>query len=188
MLSKSFYLLVFLFLNGCDEIVENTNTNPIPVGYELNSTNKDSNISDSNTSKYIPIKSYVTDDPKSTQKCSDTPESELVGAAAVLNDSIDLSSSLILTANNLLSLSYSISSSGEYANSEYMKAMLGLSKDIAIMAGRIGEMSDRILVMSDKILVMSDRIVKTKKIQDKNVELTKKSALKAEENFMILLK
>lgn len=59
-------------------------------------------------------------------------------------------------------------------------AMLRLSADIGVMAGRIMEMSDKIIVMADNIGVMADRIVATQELQQANIELTQSSLLTAQ--------
>jgi methyl-accepting chemotaxis protein len=114
--------------------------------------------------------------------------SEIIGATNSLNDSTDLSASLLQNSKDLLSLSESLVAAGSTANTEYVNAMLQLSKDIGDMADRIGEMADRILVMSDNIGEMADKIVETQKIQSENVALTQANILKAQENFLSVLK
>ena len=81
---------ILLLLSGCDEIIENKTTNPVPIGYESNATDTTGiDLLDKNLTQYIPIKSKITDNPNTYEKCSDTPESETMGMAAVLNDAQD---------------------------------------------------------------------------------------------------
>jgi hypothetical protein len=110
-----------------------------------------------------------------------------MGASNSLNDSKDLSASLVQESKALLDLSESLIAAGSTANTEYVEAMLQLSKDIGTMADRILEMADKILVMADDIGEMADRIVETQKIQSENVALTQANLLKAQENFLSLL-
>jgi len=115
--------------------------------------------------------------------CTSKEVIELIGAANTLNDSIDFSNALLENSKDMLSLSESLLAAGSMANTEYIEAMLQLSKDIGEMADRIGEMADRILVMADKIGDMSDRIVETQKIESQNVKLTQANLLQAEKNL-----
>jgi len=115
-------------------------------------------------------------------------KTEIAGASLSLNNTQDLSKGLLQTSKKLLSISNSLVKAGSMANTEYIEAMLQLSKDIGEMADRIGEMADRILVMADKIGDMSDRIVETQKIESQNVKLTQANLLQAQENFHSLLK
>jgi hypothetical protein len=119
--------------------------------------------------------------------CSAVPLSEVIGASNTLNDSTDLSQSLLLNSQNMLALSESLLAAGSTANTEYVKAMLQLSTDIGTMADRIGEMADRILLMADNIGTMADRILETQRIQGENVALTQKNILQAQANFNSLL-
>lgn len=59
-------------------------------------------------------------------------------------------------------------------------AMLRLTADIGVMAGRIMEMADRIIVMADNIGLMADTIVLTQQLQQANMELTESSLLTAQ--------
>ena len=241
--------LVALSIGGCQEVVEDTTTNPVPVSYQesnitapgeetvdlvvvsensvndqLNSSveaadsaletvnpstttesyeapvvetnpvetvlNTVSEDSDSN----LPINDDVVSQLPSNeltneaQNCSDVLESELIGAAASLNDSADITASLLQTSQSLLSLSNSMTQSGIYSNIAYVSAMYALSQDVSTMASRIGEMSDRIILMSDEIAQMSDRIVLTQTIQDENLAKTQENITKAQANFTSLLK
>jgi len=64
--------------------------------------------------------------------------------------------------------------------SDATAAMLRLTADIGIMAGRMLEMSDKIIVMADNIGLMADKIVATQELQQTNIELTKNSLLTAQ--------
>ncbi|MEA3227959.1 MAG: hypothetical protein U9P38_02680 [Campylobacterota bacterium] len=119
--------------------------------------------------------------------CSPTPLTEVIGATNTLNDSTDLSASLVTTSADILSLSKSLVSAGSTANTEYVSAMLQLSQDILDMADEIAEMADRILVMADDIGDMSDRILETQRIQSANLSLTQSNILKAQANFNSIL-
>jgi len=119
--------------------------------------------------------------------CTSVPLSEVIGSANVLNDSVDLSASLLQNSQALLALSESLIDAGSTANEDYVKAMLQLSKDIGTMADRILEMADKILDMADKIGDMSDRILETQRIQNVNVALTQANILKAQQNFLLIL-
>jgi methyl-accepting chemotaxis protein len=114
--------------------------------------------------------------------------SELIGASNSLNDSMDLSAALLQNSKAILDLSNSLVAAGSTANTEYVEAMLQLSKDIGEMADRILDMSDNILEMADKIGEMSDRILETQRIQSKNVSLTQSNLLKAQRNFLYILR
>jgi len=120
--------------------------------------------------------------------CADIPVVNLTAATRSLNDSQDFSSSLLNSSKQLVSLSNSLIKAGTTANTEYINAMLQLSKDIGTMADKIGDMADKILVMSDDIGEMADKIVETQKIQNENVKLTQANILKAQANFNSLLK
>jgi hypothetical protein len=115
--------------------------------------------------------------------CEEVSLNTVIGSVNTLNDSTDLSTSLLFSSKNMLTLSKSILMTGSTMNTEYVKAMLQLSQDIGEMANRIGEMADRILVMADNIGEMSDRIIETQRIQSNNVALTQRNLLKAERNF-----
>ena len=119
--------------------------------------------------------------------CSAVPLSQVIGASNTLNDSTDLSQSLLLNSQNILSLSESLLAAGSTANSDYVKAMLQLSTDIGTMADKIGDMADKILLMADNIGTMADRILETQRIQGENVALTQKNILQAQANFDSLL-
>ncbi len=120
--------------------------------------------------------------------CSDTvPLTEVIGAANTLNDSSDLSTGLVTTSANILSLSISLVDAGTTANIEYVSAMLQLSQDILDMADKIAEMADKILVMADDIGDMSERILETQRIQSGNLSLTQTNILKAQANFNSIL-
>jgi methyl-accepting chemotaxis protein len=119
--------------------------------------------------------------------CSEVPLSEVIGSANVLNDSVNLSESLLENSEDLLALSESLLDAGSSVNKDYVKAMLQLSQDIGDMADRILEMADKILDMADKIGDMSDRILETQKIQGVNVALTQKNILEAQKNFNTIL-
>ena len=119
--------------------------------------------------------------------CNDVPLSEVIGSVNTLNDSTDLSLSLLTYSKNMLTLSESILSTGSTVNSEYVRAMLRLSDDIGSMADKIGDMSDRILVMADNIGDMSDKIVETQRIQSKNVSTTQYNISKAKRNLNLWL-
>jgi len=112
---------------------------------------------------------------------------EVIGASNSLNDSTDLSASLVQESKALLDLSESLVAAGSTANTEYVNAMLQLSQDIGDMADRILEMADKILIMADDIGDMADRIVETQRIQSENVALTQANLLKAQENFLSVL-
>ena len=116
------------------------------------------------------------------------PLAEVIASVSVLNDSSNLSKSLLQNSTDLLTLSNSLLSAGEVANVEYVEAMLKLSDDILKMADKIGEMADRILVIADDIGDMADRIVKTQEIQSENVALTQSNILEAQKNFNQILK
>jgi hypothetical protein len=64
--------------------------------------------------------------------------------------------------------------------SDATAAMLKLTADIGIMAGRIMEMTDKIIVMADNIGLMADNIVTTQELQQTNIELTESSLLAAQ--------
>lgn len=64
--------------------------------------------------------------------------------------------------------------------SDATAAMLRLTADIGLMAGRIMEMTDKIIVMADNIGLMADNIVATQDLQQSNFELTKTSLLTAQ--------
>ena len=112
---------------------------------------------------------------------------ELIGAANSLNDSTDFTENLLQNSKDLLDLSESLLVAGSTANTEYVKAMLQLSKDIGTMADRILTMADKILIMSDKIGDMAERIVETQRVQSANVALTQENLLKAQKNFEQIL-
>jgi len=131
--------------------------------------------------------SLVTPSVNAGDYCSAVPLSEVIGASNTLNDSTDLSQSLLMTSQSILSLSESMLLAGSTANTEYVNAMLQLSNDIGTMADRIGEMADKILVMADNIGTMSDRILETQRIQNENVDLTQANILQAQKNFNTLL-
>jgi len=114
-------------------------------------------------------------------------QKEIVGASLSLNNSQDFSKGLLQTSKKLLSLSNTLLKTGSMANTEYIEAMLQLSKDIGEMADKIGKMADRILVMADKIGDMADRIVETQRIESQNVALTQANILQAQKNFRSLL-
>jgi hypothetical protein len=59
-------------------------------------------------------------------------------------------------------------------------AMLRLTADIGVMAGRIMEMVDKIIVMADNIGLMAADIVATQELQQTNIELTESSLLTAQ--------
>jgi len=120
--------------------------------------------------------------------CSPISITELTGATRTLNNSQDFSLSLLNTSKELLSLSESLIAAGSTANTEYVEAMLQLSKDIGTMADRILEMADKIVDMADKIGDMGDKIVQTQKIESENAKLTQENLLKAQKNFNSLLK
>lgn len=63
-------------------------------------------------------------------------------------------------------------------------AMLRLTADIGVMAGRVMEMADRIIVMADNIGLMADTIVLTQQLQQANLELTE-SSLRTAQNLTI---
>ncbi|SFV75833.1 hypothetical protein MNB_SM-3-302 [hydrothermal vent metagenome] len=119
--------------------------------------------------------------------CTPVPVTEVIGAANVLNDSTDLSSSLVVSSQKMLDLSNSLLEAGSTANPEYVASMLQLSQDILEMADKIGTMADRILVMADKIGDMSERILETQRIQNANIALTQANILQAQKNFQTIL-
>ena len=120
--------------------------------------------------------------------CSNiSPAKKIIGAANALNNAQDTSSHLLETSITLLNLSESLLVAGSTANTEYVKAMLQLSKDIGTMADRILTMADKILIMSDKIGDMAERIVETQRVQSANVALTQENLLKAQKNFEQIL-
>ncbi len=119
--------------------------------------------------------------------CSPIPLNEVIGATNTVNDSSDLSASLVTTSANMLSLSTSLVDAGSAANEEYVKAMLQLSQDILDMADNIAKMADKILVMADDIGDMADKIVETQRIQSANLSLTQRNILKAQANFNSIL-
>ena len=114
--------------------------------------------------------------------------SNVITSVKVLDDSTELSKSLLQNSEEILALSTSLLNAGSSANPRYVEAMLQLSKDILKMADKIGDMADRILVMADDIGDMADRILITQEIQNKNVDLTQANILKAQENFNEILK
>lgn len=59
-------------------------------------------------------------------------------------------------------------------------ALLRLTADIGLMAGRIMEMVDKIIVMADNIGLMAASIVATQELQQTNIELTESSLLTAQ--------
>jgi len=127
----------------------------------------------------------LPDDALNLENITSVPE--LIGASNVLNDSTNLSDSLLKNSEDLLSLSKSLLSAGPNVNTQYVEAMLSLSQDILAMADKIGEMADRILDMADKIGEMADRIIETQLIQNENVALTQANILEAQENLKKLL-
>ena len=103
--------------------------------------------SSSDRSKYTAPTSSVDDalpsisssDINSSQFCSAIPVKNVLGSSQALTDSNDLSTGLLKTSDNLLTLSKSLLNAGDSANNTYIEAMLALSDDILEMADKIGE-------------------------------------------------
>jgi len=190
-MSKIIFLLLLFFLSGCDDLINNKNSDAIPILGDVNASTKDGDVPfkeivDINNSNYIPIVAPKKD--TDDQKCTtNITQNELIGSVDVLNNSNDLSRSLLVNSQKMLVLSKSISESGIFTQEAYVKAMLQLSEDILEMADKIGEMSDRILIMADKIGDMSERILETQRIQSANVALTQKNIIEAQKNFNKIL-
>jgi hypothetical protein len=175
-----------MFFSGCDDIIKNTNSDAIPIDGDVNISNEKGDIPFKDKSGYVPIIPPKKD--TDTQKCTlNISQNELIGSNYTLNDSTNLSKSLLRNSEDMLQLSQSLQQSGIFTQNTYVKAMLELSEDIAEMAVKVGEMSDRILTMSDKIGTMSDRIIKTQKIQNANVVLTQKNIIQAQKNLNKIL-
>jgi hypothetical protein len=139
----------------------------------------------SETCSVLPEDALTLDSLNSASEIVDLKE--LVGAANVLNDSTNLSESLVKNSEDLLALSKSLRAANSNVNSDYIKSMLQLSQDILSMADKIGEMSDRILEMADKIDDMADKIVETQEIQNENVALIQANILEAQDILNKLL-
>ena len=186
-LSISLFAVSSLLFIGCNDVIKNSTTNPDPIGSaEYNSSEHTTDqITSPTTSpdEYVPIKS-TTD---STAVCSNTTQNELIGSAQTLNDSIDLSNSLVQNSVDILKISESLMEAGPLIQTAYIRAMLSLSRDILTMSDNIGKMADKILVMSDDIGDMSDRIIETQKIQSANAITTELNILAAQNNFNKLL-
>lgn len=136
-------------------------------------------------SAYSEVCTTIPDDDLSLDTLVST--TQIIGAANVLNDSADLSASLVNNSVAMLELSQSLLVAGSNVNTEYVVAMLQLSQDILEMADKIGEMADRILVMADNIGDMSDRILETQMIQSENARITQENILQAQINLQKLL-
>lgn len=164
---------------------DNVTTTPT----ENNITSIDSNETN-DTTELVEDENSV-DSNVSIQKCTTITNQELMGSNNTLSNSLKLSQNLLLNAQDMLKLSQSLKDANParyinptiYAQTEYIVAMLQLSQDILNMANKIGVMSDRILVMGSDIGVMSERIIKTQKLQNKNIALTQKNILEAQQNF-----
>ncbi|MBU1137699.1 MAG: hypothetical protein KKA76_01860 [Proteobacteria bacterium] len=72
--------------------------------------------------------------------------------------------------------------------SDATAAMLRLTADIGVMAGRIMEMMDKIIIMADNIGLMADNIVATQALQQTNIELTQSSLLTAQSVTVTVIK
>ncbi len=203
-LVSSLLLVNFIFI-GCNEVVQTTVSNPIPVNEtdDKNETTQEGSREDEESSNVIDEKDNKEEEDKNedntTQEeetssseeveedyCSPISKSELIASTQSLDDSLDLSIALLNNSMNILTLSKSLVASGELTNLSYVRGMLEVSQDINRMAKKIGEMADKILIMSDKIGDMADRILETEKNISKNVLLTEKNILEAQKNFNLL--
>lgn len=72
--------------------------------------------------------------------------------------------------------------------SDATAAMLRLTVDVGVMAGRIMEMMDKIIVMADNIGLMAGNIVATQQLQQANIELTQSSLLTAQSVTVTVIK
>jgi len=110
----------------------------------------------------------------------DSCDTSIVVDNTTINSYTSMSNSLLQQSTSLLNLAHTLEEAGAYSNTEYINAMLQLSKDI-------GEMADRILVMAGEIGTMSNRIVTTIEINEQTVALTQANALEAGRIFTSLL-
>ena len=197
-------LLLSFFIMGCD--TSTSNPTPISEKQEDNQTQNDSENTQNSDEENSSIADVETTSKEDSQKsssedeesddtndsvetndneetCSSILQSELIASTQSLDDSLDLSVSIVNNSKNILTLSQSLLGSGVLADERYIRAMLQLSEDINVMAKNIGDMADKILIMSDKIGDMSERILVTKRKIDENVLLTKSNIDVAQENL-----